>query len=49
MNNLFRLSYIWGMEFNAKKFKVLRVARIKSIEDKDYYLGGIKLDRADAC
>lgn len=35
------------MEFNAKKSKVLRVARIRSIVDKDYYLGGTKLDRID--
>ena len=35
------------MKFNAKKCKVLRVARIRSIDDGDYYLGGIKLDRAD--
>ena len=36
-----------GMEFNAKKCKVLRVARIRSIDGSDYYLGGIKLDRVD--
>ena len=36
-----------GMEFNAKKFKVLMVTRIRSIDDRDYYLGGIKLDRVD--
>ena len=35
------------LEFNAKKGKVLRVARIKSIDDRDYYRGGIKLDRFD--
>ena len=35
------------MEFNAKKSKVLRVARIRSIVDKDYYLGGTKLDRIE--
>ena len=35
------------MEFNAKKFKVLRVARIRSIEERDCYLGVIKLDRVD--
>ena len=35
------------MEFNAKKRKVLRVARIRSIDDRDYYLGGIKSDRVD--
>ena len=35
------------MDFNAKKCKVLRVARIRSIDDRDYYLGGIKLDRVD--
>ena len=33
------------MEFTANKCKVLRVARIRSINDKDYYLGGTKLDR----
>ena len=31
----------------AKKCKVLRVARIRSIDDRDYYFGGIKLDRVD--
>ena len=36
-----------GMEFNAKKFKVLMVTRIRSIDGRDYYLGGIKLDRVD--
>ena len=36
-----------GMEFNAKKCKVLRVACIRSIDDKDYYLSGTKLDRVD--
>ena len=31
---------------NAKKCKVsVRVARIRSIDDRDYYLGGNKLDR----
>lgn len=38
-------SYTWGMEFNASKCKVLRVARIKSVFDRDYFLGGIRLDR----
>ena len=33
------------MEFNTSKCKVLRVARIKSVFERDYYLGGIKLDR----
>ena len=36
-----------GMEFNAKKWKVLRVACIRSIDDRDYYLSGTKLDRVD--
>ena len=35
------------MEFNAKKCEVLKVARTRSIIDKDYYLGGTKLDRID--
>ena len=35
------------MEFNAKKCKVLRVTRIRSIDGRNYYLGGIKLDRVD--
>ena len=35
------------MEFNAKKCKVLRVARIRSINDRDYCLGGIKLNCVD--
>ena len=47
LNQIFQWSRIWGMEFNAKKSKVLRVARIRSIVDKDYYLGGTKLDRID--
>ena len=47
LNKLFQWSLIWGMQFNAKKCKVLRVARIRSIDDRDYYLGWIKLDRVD--
>ena len=47
LNKLFQWSRIWEMEFNAKKCKVLRVARIRSIDGRDYYLGGIKLDRVD--
>ena len=47
LNKLFQWSCIRGMEFNAKKCKVLRVARLRSIDDRDYYLGGIKLDRVD--
>ena len=49
LNKLFQWSCIWDMEFNAKKCKVLRVAHIRSIDDRDYYLklGGIKLDRVD--
>ena len=47
LNKLFQWSLIWGMEFNAKKCKILRVARIRSIDDRDYYLGGVKLDRVD--
>ena len=35
------------MDFNAKKCKVLRVARIRSIDYRDYYLVGIKLDGVD--
>ena len=33
------------MEFNVKKCKVLRVARVRSAVDRDYFPGGIKLDR----
>ena len=47
LNKLFQWSCNWGMDFNTKKCKVLRVARIKSIDDRDYYLGGIKLDCVD--
>ena len=47
LNKLFQWSCIWGMDFNARKCKVLRVARIRSIDDRDCYLGGIKLDRVD--
>ena len=35
------------MDFNAKKCKVLRVARLRSTDGRDYYLGEIKLDRVD--
>ena len=44
LNELFAWSCIWGMEFNVKKCKVLRVAHIRSIVDSDYYLGGTKLE-----
>ena len=47
LNKLFQWSRIREMEFNAKKCMVLRVARIRSIDDRDYYLGWIKLDRVD--
>ena len=47
LNKLFQWSCIWGMGFNTRKSKVLRVARIRSIDNRDYYLGGIKLDRVD--
>ena len=47
LNKLLQWSGIWELEFNAKKCKVLRVARIRSIDDRDYYLGWIKLDRVD--
>ena len=47
LNKLFQWCRIWEMEFNAKKCKFLRVARIRSIDGRDYYLGGIKLDRVD--
>ena len=35
------------MDFNARKCKVLSAARIRSIDDRDCYLSGIKLDRVD--
>ena len=38
------VSYLGNL---AKKCKVLRVARIRSVDDRDYYFGGIKLDRVD--
>ena len=47
LNKLFQWSLIWGMQFNAKKCKVLRVVRIRSIDDRYYYLGGVKVDRVD--
>ena len=47
LNKLFQWSCIWGMDFNARKCEVLRLARIRSIDDRDYYLGGVKLDRVD--
>ena len=34
LNKLFQWSRIWGMEFNARKCKVLRLARIRSIDDE---------------
>ena len=42
LNKLFQWSRVWGMQFNAKKCKVLRVACTRSLDDWDYYLGGIK-------
>ncbi|CAB4013730.1 Hypothetical predicted protein, partial [Paramuricea clavata] len=45
LNKLLTWSYTWGMEFNTSKCKVLRVARIKSVSERDYHLGGIKLER----
>ena len=47
LNQIFQWSCIWGMEFNAKKCEVLKVARTRSVIDKDYYLSGTKLDRID--
>ena len=47
LNKLFQRFLIWGMEFNAKKCKILRVASIRSIDDRYYYLGGVKLDCVD--
>ena len=47
LNKLFQWSCIWVLDFDAKKFKVLRVARIRSIDDRAYYLGGITLHRVD--
>ena len=35
------------MDFNTRMCKVLRGARIRSIDNRDCYLGGIKLDRVD--
>ena len=31
----------------SRKCKVLRVARRRSIDERDYYFGGIKFDRGD--
>lgn len=47
LKQLFQWSRIWGMEFNTKKCKVLRVACIRSTNDRDCYLGGTKLDCVD--
>ena len=33
------------IEFSVKKCKVLRVARVRSVVDRDYFLGGINLNR----
>ena len=45
LNELFKCSHTWGMEFSVKKCKVLRVARVRSVVDRDYFLGGINLNR----
>ena len=45
LNNLLTWSNIWGMEFDTSKCKVLRVARVKSVLERDYYLGESRLDR----
>ena len=47
LNKLFQWSCNWGMKLNSKKCEVSRVARIRSIYDRDFYLAGIKLDRVD--
>ena len=47
MNNLFDWSCTWGMEFNVSKCKVLRMTRIKSVIERDYFLGGTKLERVN--
>ena len=44
LNNLLTWSNTWRMEFNTSKCKVLRVARAKSVLERDYYLGESKLD-----
>ena len=41
LNKLFQWSCIWGMEFNAKKCKVLRVARIRSI--KNWFMLSVRI------
>ena len=41
LNKLFQWSRVWGMEFNAKKCKFLRVARIRSIDDGTITLVGL--------
>ena len=35
LNKLFQWSRLWGMDFNAKKCQVLRVACIRSLDDRD--------------
>jgi len=45
LNKLLEWSCIWGMEFNVKKCKVVRVARTKCSYERDYFLGGTKLER----
>ena len=35
------------MEFNISKYKVLRVTRIKSVIERDYFLGGTRLERVN--
>lgn len=47
LTNLCKWASTWGMEFNVKKCKVLRIARIKSIFERDYYLGNMKLERVE--
>jgi len=45
LNKLLEWSRISRMEFNVKKCKVLRVARTKCTYERDYFLGGTKLER----
>ena len=46
-SNLFDCSCTWVMEFSISKCKVLRVTRIKSVIERDYFLGGTKLERVN--
>ena len=44
LDELFRQPCTWGMDFNVAKCKLLRVVCIKSVFNRDYFLGEVKLE-----